>query len=599
MSFRIKRSWKNYGLTLLTLTLVFSIWIILYFIPLSFIPDYLDLGNYSKTYELLTLIISSLTSLIGIYVTVTLVAYEFFKQKSGIDFHKSFLVNQTNSIFIAFCVCTVITSFISSLLIPFETLLDRDVSIIYYNAFLFLAAIFFLFPVAFNHFSSLKPGKLADQEIEKINNNTIFINLAKKNNIDIEAEAFENDHLVKVQNIAIALISVSDRIKAQLIIIKCSKKLGQLIIENKDTQERKYITERLISFYLNIIDFTLLQPNNSAILNCVWHSIEEIYKQLIPEKRYAYYLKDFRNDFFQRYFNRLREYNKEELIFHGIETLKNIMSAQLKENTANESEIVFLNSIRSDFEPDFQVPEYTDGSYEVSEHLKEITIEFLYIFSYNMDKAIKNRNKDILNKCNKELNGLMSVFSSSENLKYTELFLRLKCADLIYDSAYEAFKKNVYDRSSEAEGLMPYILDFEIEHDKLYSRGLLQKYCNFLLRLQKINKVDYWFLGDYEVGFLIMEGDLGSIARRCVFNYKKNKNVQNCLDDIVLTFKYLKENYEKNTIKYFAQYNIVKKRMEVILELMKENNPYNTNFITSLETVLETFKLQEEFEKTL
>jgi len=299
---QINQYTKNNGTTILTAFSVFAIGIMIYVLPIGIFPDYLNLREYSKIYELFNLIISSLTSLIGIYITVSLVAYEFFKQKSGIDFQKSLLVNRTNPLFISFSVSTIICAFFSSLVIHFEKPNYNEVSIIYYNSFLFLLVIFFLFPVAFNLFSSLKPGKLASQEIEKINNKTVFINLNNEEDIDKQVELMENDHLIKVQNIVIALISVSDKIKAQAIIFKSTQKLGVLIIESKDKSENIYITNRLISFYINIIDFALLQPNNSAILNIIWSSIESMYELLISKKVYAQNFKSFRDGLFRKVF---------------------------------------------------------------------------------------------------------------------------------------------------------------------------------------------------------------------------------------------------------------------------------------------------------
>ncbi|UPT69924.1 MAG: hypothetical protein M0D53_12390 [Flavobacterium sp. JAD_PAG50586_2] len=125
---------------------------------------------------------------------------------------------------------------------------------------------------------------MASEEIEKINSKTILIHWDNEDDIDKQVEIMENDHLVKVQNIVIALISVSDKIKAQAIIFKCTDKLGLLIIDSKTGNEKKQIIKRLISFYINIIDFALLQPNNSAILNNIWYNVESLYLLLIPKK---------------------------------------------------------------------------------------------------------------------------------------------------------------------------------------------------------------------------------------------------------------------------------------------------------------------------
>lgn len=590
---------KSHGLTILTAVSVFAIGLIIYILPIALFPDYLNLREYSKIYELFNLIISSLTSLIGIYITVSLVAYEFFKQKSGIDFQKSFLVNRTNALFISFSVSTIICAFISSLVIHSEKPNYNEVSIIYYNSFLFLLVICFLFPVAFNLFSSLKPGKLASEEIEKINSKTIFIHWGNEEDIDKQVEFMENDHLVKVQNMVIALISVSDKIKAQAIIFKCTKKLGTLIIETKIENEKKHIINRLINFYINIIDFTLLQPNNSAILNTIWASIEMMYQLLIQKKAYAHNFKEFRNGFIERYFNRLIENNKEEIIFNGIESLRNIIYNQMVSNMPSDEELYDLNHLRAQFEKKFKYPtEFEDEAHHKSEHFGEIAIEFLSCFSFIMDKAIKHKKPELLNKCAEELIKLNSEIERADNSgKYKQCFLYIKCSQMISDFAYTAFKENIYTTNSEAKGLLPILLEHDIQEGKLYARTVLQKYCYLLIDLQALNKLDRWFLGGLDFGGIIWEGDLGKIARRCVFNLKKNELVYKCLQDIIETYSILKGDFEKSENKRFDLYSMVKFRLQTISELLTEHTEGNENLIESLDNLLSSFKSLEEFEK--
>jgi hypothetical protein len=590
-----KKPAQNFFLSVITALLFCATAPVLYYFPFHFIPDYWGLASYTKTYELLSLIISSLTSLIGIYITVTLVAYEFFRQKSGIELHKSLLLNQSSSIFTAFCVATIITAFISSLAIAFDHPSGGDLTLIYYNSFLFLGVIMFLFPAAINLFSSLNPGKLADMEISKITSTDVFLSREDRTDIHLQAETIENDPILKVQSIILSLIAASERVKAQLIIIKCASKTNRLIIGCKNREEKRYMVQRLLGFYFSIIDFTLQQPAGSSVLKAVWRSAEQLYADLIIEKVYSYELKEFRQEFFSRYFNRLWE--QEELMFYGIESMKNIMERQLAENTADESELIVLYSLRSDIEPEFKMPEFKTGDAEKSEQFQEIAVHFLHLFSDIMYKAVRLDRPEILHKCIGELNALLhSLSSDDEGGPYMELFLRLKCADLIYDAVYEGFKENLYENSALPLELMPYFLDHAAEYNKLYARFVLQKYCRMMIRLQKIGRLDRKLLGGYDMGYLIIEGDLGQMARRCIVNYQKNKTVQDCLDDIIQTFKILKEFYETDSIKNFDIYSVVKIRLETILEFMKEKNPQCRTVQKKLRDIIKSFKSKDTFE---
>lgn len=595
----LAKNMNKYTFTILPAVVVFAVGIGIYLMPLCIFPDFFDLKHYSKIYELFSLIISCLTSLIGIYITVSLVAYEFFKQKSGIDFQKSFLINKTNAIFISFSVSTIIVAFFSSLVINLETPNYNEVSVIYYNSILFFLVLFLLFPVAFNLFSSLNPGKLASEELEKIDHKTIFIIHKKDASIDEQVERIENDHLNKIQNIVIALISVSDKIKAQAIIVKCATKIGGLIIDSKNEEEQKYISERLVNFYINVIDYTLLQPNNSGMLNSIWHSVESIYKLLITEKKYAYKLADFRGNLFERYFNRLIENNKEEVIFIGIETIRDIIYNQMVSNMPPDQELYDVDSLRSQVEENFTYPvKYADDAHKKSRHWSETAIEFYSYFSFLMQKAIKYNKPDLLNKCFNTLNELNADIERKDDFgKYKQCLLYLRSARMITDYAYSAFKENLFTTGSDASGLLPTLLEEDIRAGKLYSYSVLQKYCYLLIRLQELEKVDTWFLGGLDFGGLIWEGDLGQIARRCVFNLKENPNVEKCLRDIIDTYSILKDNFEKSENKRFDLYSAVKDRLVTISDLINEHQKEYEDLRDYINNTIDDFKTMEEFEK--
>ncbi len=240
----IKTFFSQYAFIINPLLVVGGGGFLFYYFP--FVPDFFHIKEYSKTYELFNLIISSLVSLIGIYISVSLVAYEFFKQKSGIDFHKSFLVNRLNAYYISYSVLTILFAFVSSIIISSSNPTEREISVIYYNAILYIFVITCLFPIAFNLFSSLRPEKLANDELQKINGDTIFIKTAENDDI-------ENDSLIKVENIVIALLAVKDTLKARAIVQKVALKMSNLIIEEENPREKEYIVERLIAFYIKDI----------------------------------------------------------------------------------------------------------------------------------------------------------------------------------------------------------------------------------------------------------------------------------------------------------------------------------------------------------
>jgi len=302
--------------------------------------------------------------------------------------------------------------------------------------------------------------------------------------------------------------------------------------------------------------------------------------------------------FLERYFNRLIENNKEEIIFNGIESLRDIIYNQMTRNMPSDEELYDLNHLRSQFEKAFIDPlEFEDDAHEKSQHFGEIALEFLSCFSFIMDKAIKNKKPELLNKCAEELIKLNSdIERADDSGKYKQCFLYIKCSQMICDFTYTAFKENIYVNGNEAKGLLPILLEKDIEEGKIYARTVLQRYCYLLINLQTLNKLDGWFLGGLNFGFIIWEGDLGHIARRCIFNLKKNELVKTCLLDIIETYSILKENFEKSQNKRFDLYSMIKIRLQTISELLIENTKGNEELIESVNNLLSSFKFETEFE---
>jgi len=579
------------------LIVIFFGGLLFYYLP-KFIPDYIGIANYSKIYELFNLIISALVSLIGIYVTVSLVAYELFKQKSGIDFHKSFLLNTTNAYFISFSVITIIFVFFSSIKITFNNPSDQEISIIYFNIWLFCLVIVALIPVSFNLFSSFKPEKIAFDEINKIDRNTIFI---EPNDIDIEnqAEHYENDNLSKVENIVIALIAISDSIKSQLIIQQATLKLSELIIEEKEIERKEYIIKRLIDFHISIIDFSITQPNKSKILKSIWLAINNIYSTLIDKKETSIHFTKYREVFFKRFFNRLFENNKEEIIMYGIETIRTIIESQVIFNMPNDNEIIDLHHLREGVEKDFKYPDnYSKEDYKISNHWGEVANEMASCFTHVINKSIYYNNPNLLNFCFNEINSLNYKFYSEKIGKYKEAFFYIHYSNIITDYTYTAFEKNVFQEGSDAERLLPILFRELIIEEHLAARKVLENYCNLLIKLQRIDRLDRWFLGGLSIGnIIITEGDLGEIARQCSYKFNVNDLVKNCLQDSIDTYSILKEYYDKKPKNDFHLYMLIKERLTTILDILQKEKIENNKLILNLKKTIKSFKKEEVYLK--
>lgn len=588
----IKKFFKKYAFIGNPFFVVIGGGFLLYYFPFPFVPDFFHITEYSKIYELFNLIISSLVSLIGIYISVSLVAYEFFKQKSGIDLHKSFLINRLNAYYISFSVFTILCSFISSIIIPNINPTNREVSVIYYNAILFVFVIACFFPIAFNLFTSLKPEKLANAELQKINSETIFIKVAENENIDLQSEYIENDPLLKIESIVVALIAEKDNLKARSIIQKVAIKLSDLIIDEQNIDDKEYIIERLISFNIKIIDFSLSQPNNSVILRSIWLAVDSMYSVLSKRKETTKHFEKFHNYFFQRYFNRLIQNNNEEMIYEGIKTVRHIIQKQVLKNMPTDEKIYSLNGLRSSIDKTFEYPkDYSEEDFINAEHWRQVAYELMNCFSYLINKAIIHNKPDLINQCFEQMNALTFKFHLEKIGIYKQSYFYIICSNKICDYAYRAFEKNVFFEGHDAKDLTPSLFTNLIEEKHPAARTVLQKYCYLLINLQKLNKLDRWFLGGLSIGdFITTEGELGGIAKRCIIKYKNGIEVQNCLDDCIETFKIIKEYYELNPPVETGLYKIIRWQFEHILEYVNSEKIEDQLLIAKLTNLIESFK---------
>lgn len=590
--FKWKQIISKYGYIIYPFLAIFLFGIVLYNFPFQIIPDYLNISNYTKVYETFNLIISSLVSLIGVYITVSLVAYEFFKQKSGIDFSKSLLQKGPNAYFIATTVTVILFSFLSSLLIPSTNLTSHQITIVYYNFFLFIGVIVSLFLIAFNLFSSLRPEKLANEELKKISLSSVYIKESESNDIDEQAEIIENDHLIRVQTIVLNLISVSESIKAQALIQKVSLHLSGLIIDEENKHNKEYIIKRLISFYIQIIDLVSEKPNSSVILRSIWYSISRIYDEIIERRETAVHYTKFREEFFTRFFNRLLDSYNEEVIFEGISTIKNIIQSQVLKNMADDKEIYFFHGYRKSFEKDFEYPkDYSDDDFRKEEHWREIAVELMNSFTYLINKGILLNKPDLINKCFEEIQDLSFRLDLKSVGIYKQTYFYINAANITCDYSYRAFEKNVFVEGHDARHILPSLFTKLIEEKHIAARTVLQKYCYLLINLQKINKLDRWFLGGLTIGdFITIEGELGGIAKRCAIKFNSGKEIQDCLDDCIKTYTILKEYYEINPPKDLGYYTVIKWQFKNILEWLEKEKVNAGNEIKELKNLIASFK---------
>ena len=166
----------------------------------------------------------------------------------------------------------------------------------------------------------------------------------------------------------------------------------------------------------------------------------------------------------------------------------------------------------------------------------------------------------------------------------------IMAANIICDYSYMAFDKKVFTEGSDMSNLTPTLFESLIEEKHPAARTVLQKYCHWLMAIQKINGLDYWLLGGLNISdFIITEGELGGIAKTCAIHFKIGKEVQDCLSDCIFTFENIKSYYENHPPKDPGHYFQIKKQFENILRWLK-NEKIEDQVIDKITQLIKSFK---------
>jgi hypothetical protein len=317
-----------------------------------------------------------------------------------------------------------------------------------------------------------------------------------------------------------------------------------------------------------------------------------MYDVLIEKKETAIHYKKFREEFFPRYFNRLLDGNNKEVIFEGISTIRHIIQKQVLENMADDKEIYFFHGYRSTFEKDFEYPKiYSEEGFKQEENWREIAVETMSSFTYLINKGITLNKPDLINKCFQEIQDLNFKFHLENVGVYKQTYFYINAANITCDYTYKAFEKNVFIEGHDARHILPSLFTNLIEEKHISARTVLQRYCYLLINLQRINKLDRWFLGGLTIGdFITTEGELGGIAKRCAIKFNNGKEIQDCLEDCISTYKILKEFYENNPPQNIGFYNVIKWQFTNILQWLEKGNTNANKEITELKNLIQSFK---------
>lgn len=149
-----------------------GIFLVILYLLLSFskikIPNMLGISNIQIATTILSTIVGSLASILGILIAVILVAFEIFRESYDVYAFKTFFKDEKLKELIILYIFTIIASLITLSTLS-EPLTSRNINLIYASLFLFIISLVILFPYSRIIISSIKSKEKIKELVNQIN----------------------------------------------------------------------------------------------------------------------------------------------------------------------------------------------------------------------------------------------------------------------------------------------------------------------------------------------------------------------------------------------------------------------------------------------
>ncbi|MCK4358948.1 MAG: DUF2254 domain-containing protein [Candidatus Cloacimonetes bacterium] len=547
----------------LFMVLAFIIILIIFILPIK-LPEHCKFDNLSTV---LSVIIGSLSAILGIVVAIQLVAFEILRRKFYSFAYKEFFKSKNSKYLIVRFIISIVLSLLTLLTLE-EPASNQNYLFTYLSLLLFLYCLLILFPSTKRLILlSISKEKLLEI-INKIDTKTIqdYNNTSPRESIKQQIEIIENNPIYILSDICVRLINEEDRMTINFILLEISSRLISLLNKSDKRDEARKIINSFFVIYKSTFSKAVYHKQAGIILTLLY-IIEKLYNYC-AENKFVWVSMIEMDDDIEKIIIKLIQRDNIDLSKRGIWLLERVLLKQLYNNLPPEEEIDMLY----EFDPDRKV------DHDKSLQWDHICNHHLYMFDKIISTAIN------LEKAEAVSTGLTSLVSIADRVDESTLGDRKK-SHIISLCYYYASSLSIKSVDAGLLKKVQYLIPFNsleiysiINSAKDYSKSALQHFGGTFIEIARRNNLNLYHIHD-----------IGSTGRHCISKVDQSDfhkeatiyliNILNDLHNIMLQGNQIEKEYLLTKIHSQA---------ESIRKWFKADEVQYSDFLAKIDYVIES-----------
>ncbi|MCU0421659.1 MAG: hypothetical protein MUC81_02520 [Bacteroidia bacterium] len=571
---KIKRSKFTDFLDLPIVLLAVVLFLALTLSPWHFIPDYFKLKEIDHL-SFLGLVISSISSLLGIIVSIILIRFELLRQQIGRRVNDHFLNNRSFKRLITLLLITILwagVTYISSKILATDTLVTQ----LYFAAILFGLCLIVLFPASYSILKSSTSIAVVRQELLKLNEEALGV-FQKNKDIHFRQSypLFDVDEDTSVdilKRLAQSYVKSNDTNAVKFILFASTEHLINWIGASKyrehinsqtkltmgqriagDHAEREVTGAKIdiVSSIWQVIIMESIRERNIEVLNSLWNAFSMLHSHFATNKMYVLHLEKL--DYFERQlFEQLMKADLPPVLEMGLKYRSDVFLLHLEKNCPDEKYIKDIGSILGE-------PYVHSEDHNIAENVEWGHVSGFHLIGYVVEHAIKTSDAGLIFDGFHTFHHLIHEVVRIRSIgKKQQAFVVIRLYETLAYYLLEAIKSNssrefvslttAFDGSDVAE---------YVTANSIFSKRVVSKFSDFVI---EVNQTKAKSAG------LLAINDLGTLGRALKEHISKDNKAKSVTLFILDTFKYLKTKFEDDIENYSEQYIDLERQVRSIMD---------------------------------
>ncbi|MCB0395864.1 MAG: hypothetical protein KDD36_04395 [Flavobacteriales bacterium] len=575
--------------------LIGTIFFFLFYIPLGWLPDYAGLSKTEDPGKIAEVIISVLSSILGVSIALVLIGFELFRTRLGITGVRHFLRNPEVVFILAFQVSILCYSFVF-LILKGDVVDYAELTALYFLCFLFIFGIVLLWPISKRVISA--PGShkailaVIAEECNKITTDNIATLIGYSHgmlNYD-DLEKLDNSPFLILRDLGVRYAQEGNQHIPALIIQESTKKFIPFVTNDVDRRALREGYNVLFIIWNGIVNASLKNEGYIA-LKKIWGAIEEIHKHHANNSIELIRTESL-DDYYVDFVERLLANDQDEIIFQGMFAIERIFGLHLEKSLPEEDTIDDLKFM-------FGLKANTRHDIDAALQWNFIVHNIPYMLTTLIDKAIDHKKVRVVDYACSSLQQLISTVIGTDMGKYQENYLVVDLFGSVLYSIKRGTKAGVLESESTFRIIDSMVLSDIIRKKPPYLSIILRYVIDHLKNLHSQGKL---------ILFGSMARSLGGQFRLVMQIHEKgDAETVMVVNDLLKFIDWLRSQYEKeiesNSKNYIALYDIVESLASdhkntpeigtvngVMERVPKEQDKISSELLTSLSSTLNSFK---------